>query len=206
MSSLCRFDFSQTDHLAFIHTVGGSHSGEDMQRTGICGLANAVKQLSLDTEYPVELDIIVSSIGSLDDQFMRIVYSAAQGVSPIPDFIKRADKPAKATTKAERDLSEIINARCRIYFPTRETVAGSRGGVGAGGTICFNQKWFDAPKFPAHLMRDCKSTREGLLSHNKIFFVRPSESGSRAWAYVGSANRRCRKLFRFSDSAVVTCS
>lgn len=42
------------------------------------------------------------------------------------------DKPArgKGPSKTERKLSEDLSSRCRIYFPTRETILQSKGGIG----------------------------------------------------------------------------
>lgn len=78
--------------------------------------------------------------------------------------------------------------------------------VQAGGTICIQAKWWRASTFPRELVRDCVSTRDGLLMHSKIIFVRKTkcggaEAGAAArtgdsdgrgqvagWAYVGSAN------------------
>ncbi|KID64833.1 tyrosyl-DNA phosphodiesterase domain-containing protein, partial [Metarhizium hybridum] len=81
--------------------------------------------------------------------------------------------------------SELQN-NFRIYFPTHETVIKSRGGK--------NEKWWRASTFPTELMRDCVSTRDGLLMHTKIILVRHKispEAGTNeklAWAYIGSAN------------------
>lgn len=64
----------------------------------------------------------------------------------------------------------------------------------AAGTICLQEKWWRASTFPTELMRDCVSTRDGLLMHTKIILVRHKispEAGTNeklAWAYVGSAN------------------
>ncbi|EFY91945.1 tyrosyl-DNA phosphodiesterase domain-containing protein [Metarhizium acridum CQMa 102] len=66
--------------------------------------------------------------------------------------------------------------------------------VRAAGTICLQEKWWRASTFPTELMRDCVSTRDGLLLHTKIILVRQKispEAGTNkkvAWAYVGSAN------------------
>ncbi|KAL8958725.1 MAG: hypothetical protein Q9183_005781 [Haloplaca sp. 2 TL-2023] len=92
----------------------------------------------------------------------------------------------------------------RIYFPSEETVKSSTGGPDNGGTICFQSKWWDGPKFPTEVMRDCRSRRKGLLMHNKIMYVQPAVDGrldapsngaheeedgeEKAWAYIGSAN------------------
>ena len=78
ISSLSKFDFSRTSHLAFVHSMlvtpdhagylrnatltinsGGSHSGRDMKRTGYCGLGRAVRNLALHTEEVLDIDVVV---------------------------------------------------------------------------------------------------------------------------------------------------
>ncbi|KAK0100100.1 hypothetical protein ONS96_008035 [Cadophora gregata f. sp. sojae] len=93
--------------------------------------------------------------------------------------------------ETERKLSDTLKDRFRIYFPTGETVANSRGGIGCGGTICIQAKWYDSATFPRHLMHDCQSLRPGILMHSKMMFVRgvgDKQDSQIAWAYVGSAN------------------
>jgi hypothetical protein len=78
IDSLRKFDFSRTSRLAFVHSMlvyrndpehlcnailtvirGGSHSGEDMKRTGYCGLGSAVRNLALHTEEALDIDVVV---------------------------------------------------------------------------------------------------------------------------------------------------
>ncbi|EFZ03516.2 ubiquitin interaction domain-containing protein [Metarhizium robertsii ARSEF 23] len=95
---------------------------------------------------------------------------------------------------SQRSTWSELQDNFRIYFPTHETVTKSRGGKNAAGTICLQEKWWRASTFPTELMRDCVSTRDGLLMHTKIILVRHKispEAGTNeklAWAYVGSAN------------------
>lgn len=48
----------------------------------------------------------------------------------------------------------------------------------AAGTICVQPKWWRSPTFPTELVRDCVNTREGLLMHSKMIFVRRQVSKS----------------------------
>ena len=51
------------------------------------------------------------------------------------------------------------------------------------------KSYWDKDGFPREIFRDYKSSRQGLLSHNKLLFVRGQKRGkSIAWVYVGSAN------------------
>ncbi|KAI9711812.1 MAG: hypothetical protein M1820_001957 [Bogoriella megaspora] len=197
---MLNFDFSKTAHLAFVHTIGGSHPGHSANRTGYPCLSNAIKALGLQTESPINLDFVASSLGSLNIAYLKTVYTAAQGLRSS----EPSTKPSKAdffTKVSSVNVPYNLKDRFRIYFPTDETVRKSTGGADSGGTICFQSRWYDAATFPKDLMRDYRSKRKGLLSHNKIMYVRGTQSRSEhrgddtdsdtrpiVWAYLGSAN------------------
>ncbi|TVY49909.1 Tyrosyl-DNA phosphodiesterase [Lachnellula occidentalis] len=194
IDSMRKFDFSRTANLAFVHSIGGSHTGSDLRRTGYCGLGTAVKQLGLDSEEALDVDFVAASIGNLNIDLIKCLYLALQGDDGLSEYRRRVSKQAKGKGKgestAEVQLSKDLALLFRIYFPTFETVGKSRGGKGAGGTICFQSNWYDSDSFPRSLLRDSKSQRNGLLMHNKMIFVRPHKAirGKLAFAYVGSAN------------------
>ncbi|KAH8600886.1 tyrosyl-DNA phosphodiesterase-domain-containing protein [Bisporella sp. PMI_857] len=195
VDSILKFDFSRTSNLAFVHSIGGAHSGASWKRTGFCGLATAVKHLGLRTQGALQIDVASSSIGNLNEGFIQSIYLAAQGDEGLTEYEWRTKKTArnKTVNSEERKLRDTLKENFRIYFPTRETVAQSKGGVGAGGTICLQSQWYNADSFPKALMCDCKSQRLGMLMHNKLLLVRQSEAAdaghaARAWGYLGSAN------------------
>ncbi|RAL08298.1 uncharacterized protein BO97DRAFT_446203 [Aspergillus homomorphus CBS 101889] len=204
IARLKRFDFAKTAKYAFVHTIGGAHTGTAWERTGYCGLGRAVRSMGLRTSQPLNLDFVSSSLGSLSDDFLRSIYLASQGDNGITDLTLRSSKtfPVKHLTNPAKLLpqttaSEWKNDRFRAYFPSKTTVAASKGGAGCAGTVCFQSKWYDGPRFPRNVLRDCQSQRPGLLMHNKILYVRPDEpiplaqdkdTVCPAWAYVGSAN------------------
>lgn len=212
---LLNFDFSATRDMAFVHTVGGMNYGDECERTGLPGLAQAVREHNLAST-SLQIDFAASSMGSLNDDYLRSVHAAASGER----MIERAEE---ATSKAKSSFFQAkgssstsdhsIRDKIRLYFPTHDTVTSSR--AGAAGTICLSRKWFEDMKFPRRCFRDYISTRPGLLSHNKILYARgiqnsddaeASNGGSSitttaqatkptttanykiAWAYVGSAN------------------
>ena len=176
VDSIYSFDFSATRNLAFIHTIGGSHSGDDSwRRTGYCGLGRAVVKLELLTGQPLHIDFVTSSVGSLNMDFLVMLYLAAQGDDGTTEYLRKSppagrSKAARsaalreeaARNTAEREISENFH----IYFPTSETVKSSK--AGSAGTICFQSKWYNSPKFPKDSLRDCKSVRPGVLMHNKV--------------------------------------
>ncbi|TVY28988.1 Tyrosyl-DNA phosphodiesterase [Lachnellula hyalina] len=194
IDSMRKFDFSRTAHLGFVHSIGGSHTGSGIRRTGYCGLGTAVQQLGLDTEKALSVDFAAASIGNLNIDLIKCLYLALQGDNGMSEYERRISKQVKGKGKgestAELQLSKDLASLFRIYFPTSDTVGKSRGGKDAGGTICFQSNWYNSNSFPRSLLRDSKSQRDGLLMHNKMIFVRPHEAirGHVAWAYVGSAN------------------
>ncbi|KAL9131998.1 MAG: hypothetical protein Q9217_000208 [Psora testacea] len=189
IDSLCAFDFAATKDIAFVHTIGGAHSGEAWRRTGYCGLGRAVKELAdilyVRSNENLSIDFVTSSVGSLDMGFLGRVFAACQGNDGLEEYTPKCLRTGKATKTSQERVYKFIEKAFRIYFPTHETVTASVAGY--AGTICIQPKYYDNPKFPQQLMRDCKSIRDGVLMHNKLMFVRP-ESGGKAWAYVGSAN------------------
>ncbi|KAL8965412.1 MAG: hypothetical protein Q9197_006524, partial [Variospora fuerteventurae] len=181
IDSLYHFDFSATRDLAFVHTIGGAHTGDDepWRRTGYCGLGRAISRLGLMSNDQQALDInyVTSSIGSLNLEFLSTLYLAASGDDGTKEYERRnvtLGKKAKdystqmkRKTDAQEKLRKEINEGFRIYFPSQDTVEASKGGPGCGGTICFQRKWWESSTFPRQLMRDCKSRRGGALMHNK---------------------------------------
>ncbi|KAI4177883.1 MAG: hypothetical protein LQ346_007600 [Caloplaca aetnensis] len=184
--SLYNFDFSTTHDLAFVHTIGGAHMGDDepWRRTGYCGLGRAISRLELASgasgpdEQPLAIDYITSSVGSLTMDFLSVLYLAAQGDDGVKDYnwrnttLSKRDKTyaahQKQKTDAQEKLRKHIEDGFRIYYPSQDTVEASKGGPQNGGTICFQRKWWESPTFPRGLMRDCRSRRQGMLMHNKV--------------------------------------
>ncbi|RAH77551.1 tyrosyl-DNA phosphodiesterase [Aspergillus japonicus CBS 114.51] len=205
IAKLKSFDFAKTANYAFVHTIGGAHTGPAWERTGYCGLGRAVERMGLRTSKPLNIDFVTSSLGSLTDDFLRSIYLASQGDSGITDLSLRTSKTSPArhltdptTLVPHNTASEWKDDRFRVYFPSQATVAASKGGPNCAGTVCFQSRWYEGAKFPRHVLRDCESQRRGMLMHNKILYVRPDEpvplapqgknQVCRAWAYVGSAN------------------
>lgn len=175
IDSIYRFDFSKTQNIAFVHTIGGTHSGkhEPWRRTGYCGLGRAVEKLGLKTSEALSIDFVTSSLGSLNIGFLSALYLAAQGDDGLTEYEWRSSsartaKKARNVQTIEDNIQRQVNENFHVYYPTRDTVASSIGGTSAGGTICFQSKWYKSLTFPRGLLRDCRSRRKGLLMHNKV--------------------------------------
>ena len=186
IDSLYAFDFAATTDFAFIHTIGGAHLGDAWRRTGYCGLGRAVKQLGLTTWVDVDrcsltvvreltllpsneelrIDFITSSVGSLDIDFLARIYRACQGDDGLTEYTIKNATTKKASNGTREKFVKSVERCFRIYFPTHETVTSST--AGSAGTICIQSKYYDNPKFPRQLMRDCRSIRSGVLMHNKV--------------------------------------
>lgn len=191
---LLNFDFRPTEKFAFVHTVGGSHFGDEAERTGLPGLSRGVGCLGLESEEDLHLDFATSSIGSLKDAYLGNLYAAARGVNIFERAesinSKKKSNFFSAPTKSQTG-NEGIRDKIQIYFPTYDTVRSSKSG--AVGSICFKRSYWESSTFPNSTLRDYQSTRSGLLSHNKILYARGTSSRNKkmqriAWAYVGSAN------------------
>ncbi|KAI1454946.1 phospholipase D/nuclease [Annulohypoxylon moriforme] len=185
VNSLTNYDFSEANHYRFVHTIAASHVGDKWQRTGYCGLGRAVKSLGLNTTEDIEVDFMVSSLGSVNMDLVSAIYYAAQGDDGLKEYGMRSAKGSK-----NKGSTSAIKDKFRIYFPSHETVIKGRGGKNAAGTICINSKWWDSATFPRELVHDSKSVRTGILVHTKLMLVRHrhSDKSKASYAYVGSAN------------------
>ncbi|KAJ5368241.1 uncharacterized protein N7496_008001 [Penicillium cataractarum] len=200
IKALDEFDFSKTARYAFVHTIGGSRTGESWKRSGYCGLGRAVTQLGLQPSGPINIAYVASSIGSLTDEFLRAIYLAAKGDDGLTDYKLRntRDSSAKTNDLQRREMIQLGQEwqnRFNVYFPSDQTVRLAHVNPDhTAGTVCFSSRWWLGAKFPRGILKDCESER-GVLMHNKLMYVWPSEpihmpdgSECKGWAYVGSAN------------------
>lgn len=177
IDSMYNFDFTATQDLAFVHNIGGAHSGPSSQHTGYPGLGRAVKELGLATDKILHVDFVASSLGSLNDDFLAMLYLAAQGDDGLtecnwrnPLVVSKKKKTAQVDSNMDDSLRENLRSHLRrnfqLYYPTHDTV--KRSTARSAGTICFQSKWYNSPTFPRQVLRDCKSVRPGMLMHNKV--------------------------------------
>jgi hypothetical protein len=198
IEGILSFDFSATKDIAFVHTVGGMLYGEEAERTGLPGLAQAVRKTNQSTT-DLDIDFAASSMGSLKDEFLKNVHAAASGQNMLERAEATTAQAKSSFFQAKKPTTDdhSIRDKVRLYFPTHETAISSKSG--GTGTICINRRWFEDMTFPRRCFRDYISTRSGLLSHNKILYARgvrktdtdgenPAVTEKIAWAYVGSAN------------------
>lgn len=187
IDSIHQFDTSATKDLAFVHTIGGAHVGdeESWRRTGYCGLGRAITRLGLASNgnEALAVDYITSSVGSLNVDFISTLHLAAQGDDGMKEhewrnttlskrdkaYVAHQDQKVNSQKQARQDVKQAF----RIYYPSHDTIKASKGGPQNGGTICFQRKWWESPTFPHGLMRDCKSQRQGMLMHNKVSSICP---------------------------------
>ncbi|KAJ6177970.1 hypothetical protein N7519_008431 [Penicillium mononematosum] len=195
IKKLDEFDFTETKRYAFVHTVGGSNTDGKWQRTGFSGLGRAIKTLGLETNAPVNVDYVASSLGNINTPFLRSIYLACKGDNALFDYeLRTANKRREPSTEVLAHNQECLD-HFRIYFPSDETARDVHPNAkDAIGTICFNPAWWSGANFPRDTLRDCVSER-GVLMHNKLAFVHPStpiempdNKECHGWAYVGSAN------------------
>lgn len=61
---LMTVDFTPTKGMAFVHSIGGGHTGEAAKYTGLGGLSTAINDLGLAREKEdAEMDVVVSTLG-----------------------------------------------------------------------------------------------------------------------------------------------
>ena len=173
VDGLLNFDFSATKDYAFVHAIGGMHADESdpWRRTGYCGLGRAVSQLGLSQPLasPLRADFVASSLGSLNNEFLRGLSLALRGDDGTTELSWRNLSARKSLpTIHKQSTVQRSTDHFRVYFPSSETVSRSCGGPNGAGTICFNERSFNSPKFPQEILHDCRSTRKGILMHNKV--------------------------------------
>ncbi|KFY00898.1 hypothetical protein O988_03043 [Pseudogymnoascus sp. VKM F-3808] len=193
IDSLLKFDFSQTADLAFVHSIGGNHTGNDWKTVGYPGLGSAIKELGLANSAHLNITYVSASIGALTDDFLLAILLASKGDDGLKELTWRTSTtPAnRKRTTEEKTLLMEMEESFRIMFPSHDTVQKSIRGTASGGTICLDPKHYQREQFPKELFRDCKSNRAGLLMHSKILFTSPAEADGcrdKAWAYIGSHN------------------
>ncbi|CBX98559.1 hypothetical protein LEMA_P077980.1 [Plenodomus lingam JN3] len=84
IDGVLNFDFSETAHLAFVHSIGGSHDPTTAHPTGLPGLAAAVRGLNLGNVNNLEIDYAASSIGAVNDNLLQQLHMAARGKDSPP--------------------------------------------------------------------------------------------------------------------------
>lgn len=149
---------------------------DDPARTGLLSLHDAV--VSLGLQIPVteldnlpQVDFVTSSLGNLTSQFVRQLYLAICGQLDPATTVVASKRPNTNTKAADVDtaLDKVIMQNLKIYFPSSETVHHSKGGPGAGGTICFQSKWWDSNELIRKCLHDCVGVRkDGVLMHSKV--------------------------------------
>lgn len=176
------FDFTNVAEHGFVHTIGGAHHGDAWKKTGLCGLGAFLNTIGLRTTNSLHIDYVTSSLGNVNDEFLRALYLVAQGDSGLSEYILRTGKaiPPGILKDLQQRVGADFESGCwrdnfRIYFPSEQTVHNSIGGPACAEPICFQSRWWEGAKFPRLLLRDCRSRREGLLMHNKVCISRLHE-------------------------------
>lgn len=88
-----------------------------------------VTLLGLDTADDVQLDYVCSSVGAVKLDLLTALYNACQGDSGMREYDARTGKPRKSKGNVASDVDQIDLAKMRVYFPSRDTVVRSQGGI-----------------------------------------------------------------------------
>lgn len=79
----------------------------------------------------------------------------------------------RAARVVQTYVIEVYSDTSRYVYSQKRVLTYSKQ---AAGTIFFPTKTYNSPNFPRHLLHDYKSSREGLLSHNKVCNISVSMS------------------------------
>ncbi|ODV90259.1 hypothetical protein CANCADRAFT_1990 [Tortispora caseinolytica NRRL Y-17796] len=239
-------DWSKAENLRFVHTIGGtlpldkealrtrdkarSHwASDDSHRslnrvndsvnvawnTGFLGLSEAVSSLKPGLTTMSSMKYITSSVGNLTELYCYTIYLAAHGFN-LSYTWKYFPGSGRRAIKLNSTESETLNG-LEIFFPAREDVAASKGGVDAAGTIFLLDRFWGSHDFPQRLFRPLRSKRQGCLSHSKMFwtdhfvYAGSHNFSPSAWGKLNKngtfscANWECGVLIP-TDSGVHTCT
>ena len=85
--------------------------------------------MGLNTPSLIDIDLIISSLGSVNHELLCALYYAAQGDDGQKVLRERTSKTKAKKADAKHELtSATLEDHFRIYFPSHDTVAHSRGG------------------------------------------------------------------------------
>lgn len=97
-----------------------------------------MKELGLSSSHLAAVDFISASIGSLKEEFIMDIFLAASGDDGLEGYNRRYSQTSNPMASTSNDRLEHIqgevNRKFRIYFPTHDTVAKSKGGI----AVCIN--------------------------------------------------------------------
>jgi hypothetical protein len=163
-------------------TSAGTHTGGSKDHdTGVYSLAQAVRDLGLETADDLEVDFATSTLSSLADPF------------PMNLLTAQGNPPSQVSPALHR-------SQLRILYPSEAPMRVNPNCVGASGIFHAHQRGKGATDFWGQHVRESRSNRLGVLSHSKLIWVRGRRRESIenswqqerprcvAWIYVGSAN------------------
>jgi hypothetical protein len=101
---------------------------KELTHPGYCGLGDAVSRLGLATHNVIDVDLVCASLGAINMSLIEAIYNACQGDNGMKEYNARTTKKPAARPTAP---SQTLKDHFRIYFPTEQTVASTRGGRGA---------------------------------------------------------------------------
>ena len=121
------FDFSNTTHLAFVHSIHGFYHGEEaIKRTGYPLFASSIQELGLQTEdnMPLQIDVVTSSMASLTADRVQMLYDAFRGRHNCSASTKAPKSKGPGTDNSNDSLKDSF----RVFFPSIDTIKESKGG------------------------------------------------------------------------------
>ncbi|KAJ2781492.1 hypothetical protein GGI15_003208 [Coemansia interrupta] len=176
------------DARAHIVTTVPSGAGGNMEEYGAERLARVLKEAGADPENQGLDDIdefrpngrlycVGSSLGPLDDKWLRDMYVCAHGLSPL----KLGWPGVKTLPNSLVDIG--------VAFHTQQQVEQCRYGSEVGEQHIYAQrKAYEDKKFPHSAMVRLEPVVDKTLVHAKVILARMGESQRAGWMYIGSHN------------------
>jgi hypothetical protein len=88
-----------------------------------------VSALNLKASDDIEIDYVAPSLGSVNNDLINAIYYAAQGDDGLKEYCQRTAKGRTNRAGTSEDtMGPKLKDGFRIYFPSHDTVAQSRGG------------------------------------------------------------------------------
>ncbi|KAJ1722411.1 hypothetical protein LPJ53_003170 [Coemansia erecta] len=171
-----------------IITTVPSGTGGNMEEYGAERLARVLKEAGADPENQNLEDIdrfrpngrlycVGSSLGPLDDKWLRDMYVCAHGLSPL----KLGWPSIKTLPNSLVDIG--------VAFHTQQQVEQCRYGIEVGEQNIYAQrKVYEDKKFPQSAMVRLEPVVENTLVHAKVILARMGENQRTGWMYIGSHN------------------
>lgn len=188
--------------IVLIPSIPGRFTGSDLDRFGHRRVASVLQKIGFSAPVGSKprnyaLTYQTSSIGNLDEKFLKEVLTSFLPNYLTPEDLKAEKKPKgkKGAAANTNVVEELASQRVRMVFPATDYVMNSIEGPESSGCLILNSKTYERPSFPKEIFHQFQGTEdyafhEGIIPHLKVFIV-AEENGDiddDTYIYFGSHN------------------